>query len=330
MEGINMLNQEEMGQLKTALALQEKMILNSVSEQEVERVTFSERFERKMKRLFIRSEKIYYPMINTVLKRVACFALATIMLTSLVGAGVYALIRQRNARVIAPYFISESALYERIYTNAQGEYVLLTYLKSEDTAAGVLDWYRDKARNEYAFDEMGNLISISFSDKALKQESTGFTGPITEKQAKIFAQQYAKTICGEEFSLFEFNNVLYDSDENNYTIEYCVMYADKYVGELCIVTVGSDGSLEHITRPLQSQLKGFDPALLESVGDEALNEFIDQDVHRQFVEGSFTYTVNKLAIREQNEQLGIMAFVTVYPSDGTGSTGVEVFYPLES
>lgn len=324
-----MLNQEEMRQLKTALALQEKMILNSVSEQEVERVTFSERFERKMKRLFIRSEKIYYPMINTVLKRVACFALATIVLTSLVGAGVYALIRQRNARVIAPYFISESALYERIYTNAQGEYVLLTYLKSEDTAAGVLDWYRDKARNEYAFDEMGNLISISFSDKALKQESTGFTGPITEKQAKIFAQQYAKDFAGKDFDRFELTEFYYNESSGLYSAQYQEVYFGKYVGEYLAAVVDEDGKLRWVSRPKQSELYGFDPACLQKINETGLEEYIEQQVRNEFTSYKVDYTIRSLEIEKKDNIIGIMAYLVLMPDDGLNTTvGYEIFYPL--
>ena len=324
-----MLNQEEMRQLKTALALQEKMILNSVSEQEVERVTFSERFERKMKRLFIRSEKIYYPMINTVLKRVACFALATIVLTSLVGAGVYALIRQRNARVIAPYFISESVLNERLYTSAEGEYVLLTYLKSEKTEAEVLHWYRDKDRSEYAFDENGNLISITLSDKAQQAQLPTIKTPITEKQAKIFAQQYAKDFAGKDFDRFELTEFYYNESSGLYSAQYQEIYFGKYVGEYLAVVVDEDGKLRWVSRPKQSELYGFDPACLQKINETGLEEYIEQQVRNEFTSYKVDYTIRSLEIEKKDNIIGIMAYLVLMPDDGLNTTvGYEIFYPL--
>ena len=61
------------------------------SYEELRKITFSKKFERRMQRLLRRADKIYYPMINTLSKRVACVALSITLLLSVTTLSVKAL-----------------------------------------------------------------------------------------------------------------------------------------------------------------------------------------------------------------------------------------------
>ncbi len=60
------------------------------SDSEVEDVTFSDRFERKMNRLLFHQKHFYYRFINTAAKRVACFIIALLTIMSITTVSVKA------------------------------------------------------------------------------------------------------------------------------------------------------------------------------------------------------------------------------------------------
>lgn len=60
------------------------------SDSEVEDVTFSDRFERKMNRLLFHQKHFYYKLINTAAKRVACFIIALLTIMSITTFSVKA------------------------------------------------------------------------------------------------------------------------------------------------------------------------------------------------------------------------------------------------
>ncbi len=58
------------------------------SAEDLEEITLSDRLERRMERLLRRQKRIYYPLINTALKRAACIAGAVLITGSAVAIGV--------------------------------------------------------------------------------------------------------------------------------------------------------------------------------------------------------------------------------------------------
>ena len=60
------------------------------SDSEVEDITFSDRFERKMNRLLFHQKHFYYKLINTAAKRVACFVIALLTIMSITTFSVKA------------------------------------------------------------------------------------------------------------------------------------------------------------------------------------------------------------------------------------------------
>ncbi len=87
-----MLTQNEILLLKQAFDEKDRIYFSSLpSRDELLDISFSPKFERRMQRLLLRAQKVYYPMINTLAKRVACFILSVVALLSITTMSVEAL-----------------------------------------------------------------------------------------------------------------------------------------------------------------------------------------------------------------------------------------------
>lgn len=80
MEVNKLFNEQHTMILKQAFEIYNIEICNEL-ERQMEGVTvnFSKKFDKKMSRLIFHQHQIYYPLINTTLKRVACFIIAAIL-----------------------------------------------------------------------------------------------------------------------------------------------------------------------------------------------------------------------------------------------------------
>ena len=75
--------------LKNAFAQYHRSLLTTLpTAEDLQEITLSDRLERKMERLFRRQKRIYYPLINTALKRAACIAGAVLITGAAVAIGV--------------------------------------------------------------------------------------------------------------------------------------------------------------------------------------------------------------------------------------------------
>lgn len=86
-----MFNENQTEALNTVIKEYNKKLCEVLpSDSEVEDVTFSDRFERKMNRLLFHQKHFYYKLINTAAKRVACFVIALLTIMSITTFSVKA------------------------------------------------------------------------------------------------------------------------------------------------------------------------------------------------------------------------------------------------
>ncbi len=64
------------------------LLLDQFKDEELQEIFFSPQFEKRMERLLRKQKQFYYPMFNTVLKRVACIAAAVLVSGSAVVLSV--------------------------------------------------------------------------------------------------------------------------------------------------------------------------------------------------------------------------------------------------
>lgn len=233
-------------------------------------------------------------------------------------------------------FISDTAAVSKVVTNTEGNKVALVYVESEEIPAGILDVYTDADGNEYRYDESGALYDYRTSDdnKKTSTESAITVNSVAEdntpmnmKKALQISDQYAADFCGEDFAQFTLDNKLHD-DLGHYHFEYRVIYDDGIIGELCFVELDNNGALLQITRPFETLLADFDPAILKTVDKDAFQTAVREGARAQFSDTDVSYNIRKIAVREQDGKMGLMAFLVVDMNPGT--TGTEVFYPFES
>lgn len=64
------------------------LLMDQFKDKDLQEISFSPQFEEKMERLLHRQKRFYYPLFNTVLKRVACIAAAVLVSGSAVVLSV--------------------------------------------------------------------------------------------------------------------------------------------------------------------------------------------------------------------------------------------------
>lgn len=86
-----MFNEKELNNLKLVFNRYCECLCDQLpDDSEVEGITFSDRFERKMNRLLFHQKHFYYKLINTAVKRVACFIIALLTIMSITTFSVKA------------------------------------------------------------------------------------------------------------------------------------------------------------------------------------------------------------------------------------------------
>ena len=87
-----MMTQNESLLLKQAFDTRDRLYFATLpAGEQLRAIPVSEKFERRMKRLLRRADKIYYPIVNTLAKRVACVVLSLLTLLSATTLSVKAL-----------------------------------------------------------------------------------------------------------------------------------------------------------------------------------------------------------------------------------------------
>ncbi|MBQ9952921.1 MAG: DUF4367 domain-containing protein [Clostridia bacterium] len=82
-------------------------------EEDLQEISFSPRFEERMERLLQRQKRFYYPLINTMLKRVACIASAVLVSGSAVALSVYS--NQKEESYFNVRNFSENGVYVHFF-----------------------------------------------------------------------------------------------------------------------------------------------------------------------------------------------------------------------
>lgn len=127
------------------------------TDEELESINFSPRFEKKMQRLINRQKKPYYSMINTAAKRVACIAIIVLVGLTATTLSVEAIREPFINFVIETYEKFTSIIFQKdlppeklFFTEAIPKYIPDGFVleTQEDDEFGLMMVYKN-AENEY-------------------------------------------------------------------------------------------------------------------------------------------------------------------------------------
>ena len=205
------ISNERDNKLKSAFELYNQRMIESLpTDEELSKISFSETFERKMKKLFSLQKKTYYKLINTVGKRVAIIVLALIISLTATTFSVKAL---REAVI---EFITET--YEK-FTKVS----IHTTGSNEDNVIKTVPQYIPQGYEiEFEIDD-GHLYSITYTDKENnhiiydQQIQSGTTYHANTEDIE-FETIHINSLEGISYVKNEYNTVVFADENHFYTI----------------------------------------------------------------------------------------------------------------
>ena len=205
----------------------------------------------------------------------------------------------------------------------------LTYGYSEDTWLGVIDTYlRDI--DQYSF-RNGILISYNAITSAGRAHDQSPLPPkITREEALRIGQEHL-ALYYDVPEEYRFQGCV-DYNQGDYSIRYTLYYGDEYPiwVDDAVVTVNCYGYVMWSGGPEPARYEGFDPALLEGISEEDMENFAKDQIIAQYGEDRFISCDLHNASLQKNEEGTVQLIVNVMQTirDETPYNR-EFVYPLE-
>ena len=185
--------------LKQAFELYSRQLFEaSTTEQEIEKITFSTGFEKRMKKLLSMQKRAYYYMINTIGKRVALIVLALIISLTVTTFSVKAI---REA--VIDFITQTFAKYTRVSTNEVVELDAADFIKAAPQY--IPEGYEIETEEFF-----GNSYDITYIDNE--------NNTIDYWQTFTFGTSYQTNTEGIEFETIYINSlegIIYERDGYN-------------------------------------------------------------------------------------------------------------------
>ena len=207
------ISNERDNKLKAAFELYNQRMIESLpTDEELLKISFSETFERKMKKLLSRQKKTYYKLINTVGKRVAIIVLTLIISLTATTFSVKAL---REAVI---EFITETyEKFTRVSIEKDDNDIVVEFKKTQPKY--IPDGFDIAVEDEY--DEFCRIVYRNLEDLPISysQQINSDSNFTTDTEGTNFERIYINSLEGIMYSNKDFNKIVFGNEKYFFTLD---------------------------------------------------------------------------------------------------------------
>lgn len=207
------LSNERDNKLKSAFELYNQRMIESLpTDEELSKISFSETFERKMKKLLSLQKKTYYKLINTVGKRVAIIVLTLIISLTATTFSVKAL---REAVI---EFITETyEKFTRVSIEQDGPHLVVEFKKTQPKY--IPDGFDITVEDEY--DEFCRIVYRNSENIPIcySQQINNDSNFTTDTEGANFERIYINSLEGIMYSNKDFNKIVFGNEKYFFTLD---------------------------------------------------------------------------------------------------------------
>lgn len=212
---------------------------------------------------------------------------------------------------------------------ADGTVKQLTFYETVDYTGTRLNHYLDENKNNYGFDQAGNLVHYTNSYYGAMLEPPD---AITAEAAEEIALHHVAAIYGDVLEGYVMDPML-DTD-TYYSFSFSTRHGkDGFITgwDQLFVSVAYDGTVDNSVFVHLGCLEGFDESLLDDVTKEDLEAFAAQKAKEEFSEMYSNSNVKEVYLKQMDGKYTLKVHTSVETIfNGMTSSRLKIYlYPLE-
>ena len=249
------------------------------------------------------------------MKKTVIFLIA-ILLISIMGGITVNYVLDKNKLYKQPETIEETAEYKENSVKIKdvkapdGKQTKITYSETSQNSIHTLDVYIDEKGNEYRFSQSGDKIGYFNLHTAASENVLE-----SENELSKIAVEYAENYFGDQLYGFELIEFVAGSYNGDLAETYIATLAKKYGengfirGEVCYVTIASDGVVINCLMPNWERLSSFDPDTVKDITYNDISEYVDEIIKNTYDTELNSYQIDLISVTKANDKFVLVIYV---------------------